>query len=318
MRERLQKVLAQCGVASRRAAEELITSGRVRVNGRVITTLGERADGYRDRIEVDGKRIVLEKPMYLLFHKPRAVMTTLRDPEGRKTIMHFLRGITTRVYPVGRLDFHTSGALILTNDGELADGLLHPAAGVAKVYVAKVRGRLTPKELEALTKGIDIGDGEVGKAKAASQLRGDIEDPDTAATRIRLVLTEGKNREVHRMFEALDRVVMRLSRDAFAGLSTDGLRPGEFRELTPLEVAGLKKLSRPRHQRDKGMAPAEQEELKAPETRSAQKRRVRLEKMSGNPSGSRGPSTRQDRPRAADPRDNRASGSGAAQGNRQR
>jgi 23S rRNA pseudouridine2605 synthase len=152
--ERLQKVLARAGIASRRHAEDLITAGRVRVNGKVVDTLGARVASRRDKVEVDGVRIVAEAPVYLVFHKPRGVVTTLNDPEGRPTIKESLEGVAERVFPVGRLDFHTSGVLLLTNDGDLAQALLHPRRSVAKTYVAKVRGIVTDLQLEPWRTGM--------------------------------------------------------------------------------------------------------------------------------------------------------------------
>src|SRR5262245_46604446 len=158
--QRLQKILAQAGVASRRSAEQLIVDGRVRVNGRIVKELGARAHPDRDRVEVDGKRLVAEKPVYFLMHKPRGVVTTLDDPEGRKSIKDLLRTVPERVFPVGRLDFQTSGALLLTNDGAMTQALLHPTRRVPKVYHAKVEGTLDDKRLELLRGGVTLDDGE--------------------------------------------------------------------------------------------------------------------------------------------------------------
>lgn len=152
--ERLQKVLARAGIASRRASEELIKAGRVRVNGRVVTELGTKVDPHKDRVEVDGKRLVAEKPVYYVVHKPREMVTTLDDPEGRATIADLLRRIPERVVPVGRLDYHTSGALLVTNDGDMIDALLRPRSGVPKVYAAKLQGHLDVEELDALRNGV--------------------------------------------------------------------------------------------------------------------------------------------------------------------
>jgi 23S rRNA pseudouridine2605 synthase len=157
--ERLQKVLARAGVASRRASEELILAGRVRVNGRIVTELGTKVDAHKDRVEVDGKRLVAEKPVYYLIHKPREMVTTLDDPEGRATIADVLGRIPERVVPVGRLDYHTSGALLATNDGDMVDALLRPVAGVPKIYAVKFQGHLDVEELDALRNGVKLDDG---------------------------------------------------------------------------------------------------------------------------------------------------------------
>lgn len=234
--ERLQKILAHAGVASRRAAEKLITEGHVRVNGRVVTELGARADAFRDKIEVDGRRIVREKLVYYLVHKPREMVTTLSDPEGRANIGDLVRRIPERVYPVGRLDYHTSGALLVTNDGELADALLNPRRKVPKVYAAKLRGHLDIPELDKLRNGVKLDDGYVTKPAEVFVLREEFK-----STWVQITLTEGKNRQVHRMAEAIGHPVQRLVRMSFAGLSTEGLRPGEWRPLGKTEVEKLKK-----------------------------------------------------------------------------
>ena len=171
--QRLQKILAQAGIASRRAAERLITEGRVRVNGRIVRELGSRANPPRDRVEVDGKRLVAERLVYYLIHKPRGVVTTLDDPEGRKTIKDLLHGVDQRVFPVGRLDFQTSGALLLTNDGALAQALLHPTRAVPKTYNAKVEGKVEAPRLELLRAGVVLDDGDKTAPAEVNVLRTD-------------------------------------------------------------------------------------------------------------------------------------------------
>lgn len=236
MAERLQKLIAQSGVASRRAAEELIVGGRVRVNGRIVRELGAKADLHHDKVEVDGKRLVTERPVHYLLHKPRAVVTTLDDPEGRDTIADLLRGIPERVFPVGRLDYHTSGAILVTNDGELAQALLHPKKQVPKQYIAKLKGLLEVKELDALRNGVVLDDGYRTKKAELFVMR-----EEGGNTWIHITIFEGKNRQIHRMGMAIGRPVMRLSRVGFAGLTTEGLRPGDYRELYGHEVEKLKK-----------------------------------------------------------------------------
>ncbi|MCC6876061.1 MAG: rRNA pseudouridine synthase [Sandaracinaceae bacterium] len=243
--ERLQKILARAGVASRRAAEELITSGHVRVNGRVVTELGARADAGADKIEVDGKRIVRERPVYFLVHKPRGMVTTLNDPQGRPHLGELLRGLGERVYPVGRLDFHTSGALLVTNDGELAEALMHPRRKVPKVYVAKLRGLLELSELERLRNGVELDDGYVTQPAEAVVLR-----EEGGHTWVRVTLHEGKNRQIHRMADALGHPCLRLARLSFAGLDTEGLKPGQLRPLIPKEVERLRKAYPPPRKRE--------------------------------------------------------------------
>jgi 23S rRNA pseudouridine2605 synthase len=234
--ERLQKILARAGLASRRKAETLITEGRVRVNGKVVRELGTRAVAGKDKIEVDGKRIVLEKPAYYVLHKPREVVSTLDDPEGRDTIKDLIEGIPERVFPVGRLDYHTSGVLLLTNDGELSEALLRPAREVPKTYVVKVNGSLDIEELDRLRKGVTLDDGYVTKPAELFVLR-----EEGHNTWIQMTLTEGKNRQIRRMGDAIGRRVQRLSRVAFADVTVEGLRPGEHRELRARELDKLKK-----------------------------------------------------------------------------
>jgi 23S rRNA pseudouridine2605 synthase len=233
--QRLQKILAQAGVASRRSAERLITDGRVRVNGRIVSELGARANPVRDRVEVDGRRLVAEKPVYYLMHKPRGVVTTLDDPEGRKSVKDLLRNVPERVFPVGRLDFQTSGALLLTNDGAMAQSLLHPTRRVPKTYHAKVEGQLDAKRLDLLRTGVSLDDGE---RTAPADV--DIVRQDDRHTFIDVTIAEGKNRQIHRMLDAVGRVVLRLTRTSFAGLPLEGLRAGQMRPLTTGELNDLK------------------------------------------------------------------------------
>lgn len=233
--ERLQKILAHGGIASRRAAEELIRSGRVRVNGRVVTELGAKADARRDRVEVDGKRVVAEDHVYVVLNKPRGVVSTMNDPEGRPTVRELLASLGARVYPVGRLDFATSGVLLATNDGELADGLLHPRKTVPKTYVLKVKGVMKPDDIERWRKGVRLEDGMTLPAEATLlRHEGD-------KTWLELTIREGRNQQIRRMGEATGFPVMRLSRVAFADITAPGLAPGRFRHLTRDELIALKK-----------------------------------------------------------------------------
>jgi 23S rRNA pseudouridine2605 synthase len=158
--DRLQKILARGGLASRRHAEALITGGHVRVNGRVVTELGTRADPRRDRIEVDGTRVVAEKYVYLVMHKPRGVVSTMSDPEGRPTVRELVGHVDARLFPVGRLDFATSGVLLATNDGAFSDGLLHPKRAVPKTYVVKVSGNMKDEDLDQWRGGVELDDGK--------------------------------------------------------------------------------------------------------------------------------------------------------------
>ncbi len=233
--ERLQKVLAKAGIASRRAAERLIVDGKVRVNGRIIRELGTRVNPVRDRVEVDGKRLVAEKPVYYLLHKPRAVVTTLDDPEGRSTITDLVAEIPERVFPVGRLDFQTSGVLLLTNDGDMAQALLHPTRQVPKVYAAKILGKIDERGMTALREGVVLDDGQKTAPATVAVVK-----HDDKHTWLELTISEGKNRQVHRMAEAIGRKVLRLARISFAGLTIDGLRAGKARPLSTSELNELK------------------------------------------------------------------------------
>ena len=236
MKVRLQKVLAGAGVASRRGSEAMIEAGRVRVNGRIVKEMGVKVDPHKDKVEVDGRRVVAEKPVYHVVHKPREMVTTLHDPEERATIAELLRAVPERVFPVGRLDYHTSGALLVTNDGELTDALLRPAAIVPKIYVVKFQGHLTIEELDRLRNGVVLDDGYKTKEVELFVLR-----EETGHSVLQMTLTEGKNRQIRRMGDAIGHRVMRLHRTTFAGIEIQGLRPGESRELKNDEVQKLKK-----------------------------------------------------------------------------
>jgi len=238
--ERLQKLIARAGLASRRRAEELIVAGRVRVNGRVVDALGAQADPERDRIEVDGRRLRFPPPVTYVLYKPRGVVTTLSDPEGRRTVLDFMRAVETRVFPVGRLDYNTSGALLLTSDGELAHGLLHPRRHVPRVYRVKVKGRVSDEVLRRWTEGVEI-DGRRTRPAHVSKLG---ENADN--TWLSVTLYEGRNRQVHRMCEAVGLRLMRLTRFAFAGITIEGMRPGDYRQLDRGEIAMLRRfIARP-------------------------------------------------------------------------
>jgi 23S rRNA pseudouridine2605 synthase len=233
--ERLQKILAHAGVSSRRAAELIITAGRVRVNGRVVTELGTKADTRKDKVELDGVRLVAETPVYLVLHKPRGVVSTMSDPEGRLTVKDFLKTVTARVYPIGRLDYATSGVLLVTNDGEFSDGLLHPKREVPKSYVVKVAGTMGLEDFVLWSKGVELDDGPTKPAKVTLlRFEGD-------KTWMELTIKEGRNQQVRRMGEATGFPVMRLVRSSFAGISSDGLKPGAWRHLTRDELNTLKK-----------------------------------------------------------------------------
>ena len=224
---RLNAYLARAGVASRRGADELIKAGRVTVNGEPgqLNTFVQS----RDRVEVDGERVALQRLAYVLLHKPAGVVTTARDPQGRPTVVGLVPA-EPRVVPVGRLDADTTGALLLTNDGPLAHRLAHPRYGVEKIYEAEVEGEPGDAALDALRIGIELDDGATAPARVRRL------GPST----IELALHEGRNRQVRRMLEAVGHPVERLHRSAYAGLTLEGLEPGRWRELEPSEVDALR------------------------------------------------------------------------------
>jgi len=228
---RLNAYLARAGVASRRKADDLIKSGRVTVNGEPGQLNTFVSDG--DRVALDGEPLAKQRLTYLLLHKPPGVVTTARDPHARRTVVELVPR-EPRVVPVGRLDADTTGALLLTNDGELAHRLAHPRYGVEKVYEADVEGRPDERALARLREGVELEDGR--SAPAAARLLG--------PSRVELVLHEGRKHQVKRMLEALGHPVVRLHRSRYAGLTLDGLAPGEWRELSDAELASLRSPSR--------------------------------------------------------------------------
>ncbi|MEM7448703.1 MAG: pseudouridine synthase [Myxococcota bacterium] len=235
-KQRLQKIIARAGCASRRKSEEFIRDGRVRVNGRIVRKLGSVADSRRDRIELDGKRIVIEKPAYYVFHKPREVVSTLADPEGRASIAEYLRHLPERMFPVGRLDYQTSGVLLLTNDGHFAEALASPRSRVPKYYAVKMQGHLSEEDLAVLRQGVVLDDGYQTRPSETYVLR---EEPRT--TWLRIVLTEGKNRQIRRMGDAIGHRVLRLVRESVGGVTSGGLKPGSLRPVTSSELEKLRK-----------------------------------------------------------------------------
>ena len=282
MPERLQKIIAAAGITSRRSAEKLISSGAVSINGQIVTELGTKADPERDHIRVNGKLLHgAERQIYLLMNKPKGYVTTVRDPEGRPTVMDLLRGIRVRVYPVGRLDYASEGLLLLTNDGELAHKLMKAASHVPKVYVVKIAGTPNEAGIEKIRRGLSIPvesrflprrdvrndasrtdedartpkiqtartdeDARASKTRRSSRLT---ERVKTAPAKVRMVregdnpwyeltLTEGRNRQIRRMFEEIGHHVEKIKRVRYGPLSLD-IPPGEFRRLSTGEIEKLK------------------------------------------------------------------------------
>ncbi|QAY66200.1 pseudouridine synthase [Paenibacillus protaetiae] len=241
--ERLQKILAQAGVASRRKCEEMIQAGLVEVNGEKVTELGAKADPAADVITVNGKRIRGEKKLYLMLNKPKGVITSATDPQGRKVVTDFLPGIKERVYPVGRLDYDTEGLLLLTNDGEFANLLTHPSHHVPKTYLATVRGVPHGTSLEKLQKGIKLEDGMTAPAEVEYH---DIDTEKNQAT-ISITIYEGRNRQVRRMFDAIHHPVIRLKRVRFGELPLSPLPRGKYRHLNEEEIKELRDIAMKSH-----------------------------------------------------------------------
>ena len=234
----MQKVIAQAGVSSRRHAEEMIQEGRVRVNGEVIRTLGTKVSP-TDRVEVDGKP--LGRPQkeytYILLHKPTGYITSASDPQGRKTVLDIIKNVPQRVYPVGRLDYDTSGLLLLTNDGELAHRLMHPSYGVEKTYRVGVKERIPLQALERLKKGVDLEDGKTAPALVREV---SLKSQDSLPT-YEITIHEGRNRQVRRMFKAIGYPLVSLKRVRFGPLELEkNMVPGKFRSLTKGEIQKLR------------------------------------------------------------------------------
>jgi 23S rRNA pseudouridine2605 synthase len=234
--ERVQKILARAGIASRRAAEALITAGRVTIDGRTIRELGTQADPERQRIEVDGRRVGAEPLQYLVLHKPREVVSTLHDPAGRSTVAELVAGAGARVVPVGRLDYHTSGVLLFSNDGLFSKALLHPSAEVPREYILKVKGPVDYAGMDRLRDSIVID----GRRTQPAEVR--LERNEGDKVWLMVTLKEGRNRHVRRLVEQAGYRVMRLARLSFAGITAEGLAPGMWRALTQEELTELKRL----------------------------------------------------------------------------
>ena len=233
--ERLQKVLAEAGVASRRKCEELISAGRVMVNDEIITTLGVKVEATQDVIKVDGRTIRQQKKVYVLFNKPKGVITSASDPGGRKIVTDFLEDIQERIYPVGRLDYDTEGLLLLTNDGEFANLLTHPRHHVPRTYHATVRGVPHGSLLDKLRNGIELEDGMTAPAEIDYY---DI-DPAKKETIVSITIYEGRNRQVRRMFDAIQFPLIKLKRVQFGPIYLTGVLRGKYRHLEPKEIKEL-------------------------------------------------------------------------------
>jgi len=232
---RLQKFLADAGLASRRKAEEIIQSGRVRVNGEVVTELGTKVDPSRDLVVVDGAPVqVNEARRYILLYKPPGCVTTLSDPQGRPTARGYLQAVKERVFPVGRLDYDAEGALLFTDDGELANRLAHPSFGHKRIYLVKTKGDPDPKALRRMVEGVRLEDGP------ARALQAEVHEKVEKNTWVRIVVGEGRNHLVKRLCEAVGLPVLRLFRPEFGGVTVERLRPGHWRDLTEEELGAVR------------------------------------------------------------------------------
>ena len=276
MEERLQKVLAQAGVASRREAEEYITAGRVKVNGKVVKELGTKV-GPDAFIMVDGHPVHRERKLYLLFYKPRGVVTTMKDPEGRKSIADYVKDIPQRVYPVGRLDYNTEGLLLLTNDGELAQAMTHPSHEVNKIYEVTVPGIVPQEKLDLLRIGVKLEDGMT--APAIVDLVG--YDYEKNLTRFNVAIHEGRNRQVRRMCDYIGFPVRYLRRVQMGTLTLDGLRRGDCRELFNEEIEDLRAACGLKREQQKELKPVK--ETKPERTQTVRGKREQNSRPKRNP-----------------------------------
>lgn len=247
--ERIQKVMAEAGLCSRRAAESIIEEGRVKKNGNPVK-LGDKMDPAKDILSVDGQRINLPRRreyIYLMLYKPRGYVTTAKDELGRKTVMELLSDVKERVYPVGRLDLNSEGLLLFTNDGEFANLLTHPSHGVSKLYRVTVRPRATEDQLADLAAGVILDDGDKTLPAGVQVVK---DAPDRSV--LEISIKEGKNRQIRRMCEAVGLEVVRLRRSAVGPIKLGMLKPGKYRELTSVEVAALKASAGKASRRSKG------------------------------------------------------------------
>jgi 23S rRNA pseudouridine2605 synthase len=233
---RLNKFLADAGVASRRKADEIISEGRVKVNNAVVTELGVKVDPIKDKIFVDGNQVVcLDQRVHIVFNKPKDCITTLSDERSRTTVMDYIK-VRERIFPIGRLDRNTTGVLLLTNDGELANGLMHPRLEVKKVYKVTLDKPLATEDTDKLKKGIRLSDGMTKPAQV-------VYVPGGKNKIVGIIIHEGRNRQIHRMFEAVGYIIEKLERVAYGDITCEGLARGRWRHMTKAELTLLKRLA---------------------------------------------------------------------------
>ncbi len=273
--ERLQKIIAHAGFASRREAETMIREGRVTLNGRVVTELGTKADGTRDHIKVDGKLITRPEPhRYIIIYKPKEVMTTVEDPQGRRTVIDLVRGVRERIYPVGRLDYHSEGLVLLTNDGDLAFQVSHPKHGSIKTYNVKVRGVPEDRIIDKLQRGITL-EGKRTLPCEISRLRTTGRGEDEGNCWFEVKLREGRTQQIRKMFQAVGHPVSKLRRVAIGPISDPKLTPGVWRELTKQEVKLLASMKEPKPPKARRAAKPPQSRKKTAPKKTASKARPR-------------------------------------------
>ncbi len=234
---RINKYIASCGICSRRAAEELITSGKVKVNNKLVTALATDIDEFNDTVTIEGRKIsLINRQIYIMFHKPKGCVCTLKDEKGRKTVMDYLKDFEDkRIFPIGRLDYDTEGLLILTNDGDMANKLTQPTSEIPKTYIAKIAGELEQNDLGILRKGAVV-DGVKLKSSKIKLL-----GYEDGISRYEVTIFEGKNRQIHKMFESVGKEVLFLKRVQIADVKLGGLGRGAYRYLTPQEINSLSK-----------------------------------------------------------------------------
>ncbi|MFZ4452223.1 pseudouridine synthase [Salibacterium aidingense] len=234
--ERLQKVIANAGVTSRRKAETFIEEGRVKVNGKIVRELGSKVSAHKDTVEVDNIPIDKEEPVYYVFYKPKQVISAVRDDKNRKVVTDYFEEVEERIFPIGRLDYDTSGLLLLTNDGDFANLMMHPKNKIFKTYIAKVKGKPSKENIGLLIKGIDIE----GIKTAPAKVKIKSTNKKNNSSIIEISIHEGRNHQVRKMFEAIGHPVLKLKREKYGPITLDKLNPGEKRVLKPVEVKKLK------------------------------------------------------------------------------
>lgn len=284
MEIRLQKVIADSGLASRRKAEEFIVQGRVTVNGQVVCELGTKVNPAKDHVKVDGRHLKPVPPQtFVMLNKPKNIVSTMSDPSGRSTIADLLPGVHVRVFPVGRLDFDSEGLMLLTNDGDLAQLLLHPRHHVPKAYLIKVKGMLAPEHIDALEKGVMLDDGRTGPAVVKKVGKA------TENSWLEITIFEGRKHQVKRMLDAVNHPVLKLKRVKFGPLALGDLPTGHYRYLTDREANAVRELARERQEMQAGGGQAQAKQVRAKQARAKWAKNARSSRRRWNTSSKRVP-----------------------------